>query len=528
MKNKRLLLSFCLAFTSFTLFAQEELQTPAPESEKSVLRIVENRQAHNLNPHTTSYSADSAILDSVYESLFALDPQSTNPVPALAVSYSVSRDKLRWTFTLREDALFSDGSKITSEDVKSSWIQLLATPNAPYSSLLDVVVGAKAYRLGQGNEEDVGIYATGPYKLLVKLTEPVPYLPSLISHYTFAVIHRNPTVYSGAYYLDDYNSEVVVLKKNPYYWDADNVSIPTVEFYQSFGADDNTYAYNTGLVDWLFLSDINQDKLIVQADLKLSAQFGTEFLFFRTKNVKKVENVWDRSDFRLALLEALPWDVLRENSYFPATTFVPQLTQYPKVTGFSYSDLEQAKVMMADARKNAGLSPDEKIPLRMELNQNTLNVKQEKAIVEVCQELGINVQIVYKPFAQYMASLETSSADIAGYSWIGDYADPLAFLDLFKSDSTMNSAGWKNEQFDELISQSSLETDTEERYKILAKAEQILLDDGMVIPICTPLSASIINTSEIGGWYPNLFNSHPLKYLYFKKKQNSLPNVVKK
>lgn len=501
------------------------------EAPAETLRIIETASDHNLNPHITSFSYDSQILEALYEGLFSYDPRSSNAVPALATKYVISRDKKRWTFTLRENAAFSNNTPITSMDVRNSWIQLLKTPGAPYASLLDIVEGAREFRQGLISESEVGIYTTGPYSLTLKLTEPAAYLPNLLCHHTFAVIGSSPTVYSGAYQLEDFTGEMVQLKKNPFYWDAENVKIDTIEFYKSMGAEENAYAYNTGIVQWLSTGEFSADKILNRDSIQLSAQFGTEFFFFRTKKMKpgNRESVWDNASFRLALLEGLPWEILRENEYFPATHLVPSVTDYPEINGFANSDLAQAKFLMNDARKEAGIGEDQIIDLKMDLSVSALTEKQEQALREVCKELKINPIITYTDFLPYMTGLPASDGDIAVYSWIGDYADPLSFLDLFRSDSTLNASGWENKAFDELLKQSSLCNNATERYKLLGQAEQILMDDGIVIPVCTPVSASVINLDEIGGWSNNVFNLHPLKYLY--KKQNvesKVPNIVKR
>ena len=113
------------------------------------------------------------------------------------------------------------------------------------------------------------------------------------------------------------------------------------------------------------------------------------------------------------------------------------------------------------------------------------------------------------------------------YSWTGDFADPLAFLELFRGNSTLNDSNWKNEDFDKLIDEAAI-TSVENRFTILAKAEEILLDEGMVIPLQHQLSLNVINLKEIGGWAANAFDFHPLKYLYRNHIEIELPNVVKR
>ena len=80
--------------------------------------IVESVVPHDLNPQTTAYSVDSAILSGLYEGLVSNNPKTLEPEFAIAVSYKISRDKKRWTFILRDDAYFSNGEKITADAVR--------------------------------------------------------------------------------------------------------------------------------------------------------------------------------------------------------------------------------------------------------------------------------------------------------------------------------------------------------------------------------------------------------------------------
>ena len=113
------------------------------------------------------------------------------------------------------------------------------------------------------------------------------------------------------------------------------------------------------------------------------------------------------------------------------------------------------------------------------------------------------------------------------YTWIGDFADPLAFLELFRGDSTLNDSGWKNAEYDRLINEAAGAGD-EERYKLLGQAETILLDSCMVIPVHHPVISNVIDKNTCGGWTENAFDIHPLKYLYKKTAATTVPNVVMK
>ena len=508
---------------------EETVSEVNQDAEKYVLTIIEASQEHDLNPHTSVYASDAQILYSIYEGLFSYDPKTLEPLPAICASYKISRDKKRWTFTLRENACFSDGSQITADDVRNSWLELLSTPNASYSSMLDVIVGAKDYRLGKSPAEDVEITAVSPTVLSIRLNAPVSYLPKVLCHSSFAVTHRNPTVYSGSYAIADIKEGEIILQKNDFYWDAASVQIKMVCFFQSLGSEENAYMYNNGFADWISAYDVNSTKIINKSSIQLGAQFGTEFLFFKTSAAKpknaKTSKVWDIPDFRQAVLEAMPWEKLRTGSLVPATTLVYPLSEYPEVEGYSYTDENEAVLLMNDAREKAGISKTKRIPLVMQLSENAFNEEQVEAMKNALDPLGVDLKINFIPMAKYLETVATCDADIVSYNWIGDFADPLAFLELFRGDSTLNVSGWKNDEFDSLIEKSS-GISGKERYELLAQAETILLNDGIILPVAHSVSLSIINKNAVGGWYDNAFNIHPLKYIYKKDYAPKIPNVI--
>ncbi|MBO7135029.1 MAG: hypothetical protein J6V73_00210 [Spirochaetaceae bacterium] len=125
-----------------------------------------------------------------------------------------------------------------------------------------------------------------------------------------------------------------------------------------------------------------------------------------------------------------------------------------------------------------------------------------------------------------MSANNTEKADLFNYIWIGDFADPLAFLELFRSSSSLNVTGWKNSKYDAMLEDAAKITDAAKRYEKLAEAEQLLLDDGAIYPISRTLSVNIIDFDTVKGWFDNALDIHPLKYLKFVM-PDPRANVVK-
>ena len=122
LKRKILLSIFLMILSGFTQLGAEDDSEEFSYAEKC-FTIVESGQKHELNPHITTNSHDSTILNGLFEGLFSYNPVTLEPYPAIATDYRISRDKKRWTVTIREDAKFSNGEKITAQSVRECWLR---------------------------------------------------------------------------------------------------------------------------------------------------------------------------------------------------------------------------------------------------------------------------------------------------------------------------------------------------------------------------------------------------------------------
>lgn len=501
----------------------------------SELAILSPRHPYDLNPHTSQYNTESQILSGLYEGLYTADPATGEPLLAIAKSAKVSRKGTRWTFIINDGLKFSDGSPLTANSVRDSWLTLLSTKNAPYASLLDIIKGAKEYRLGTADINAVGISAIDN-TVSIELNCAAAHLPKLLCMTAFAVAATAPNgepLYSGAYILDHIDDNEALLTKNPNYISADKVALDEITFRFSDSDSDNAFSYNTGLCDWVAAA-VDLDKLLDKNAAHIMAEFATEYLFFKIRN-----NVWKNVAFREALLTAIPYDSLRDKTFVSATTLTYPIMGYPQVNGWTSSDISDAKSLMKRARESVGIG-DAPLTIKIATMATDRAREQSKLLQDAWKPLGVNTEIVEIAPNEYLSTATKSNSDsvsgvacdavcdIYSYTWIGDYFDPLAFLELFRSDSTLNVACYKNATFDKLLLEAANTLDGQKRLAILSQAEQQLLDDCVVIPIQHPVSLNVIDLSAIGGWALNSFDIHPLKYLYKKDSLDTpaLPGFV--
>mgnify|MGYP004592557619 FL=1 len=520
--KKRILAAFLLG--SAFLFAQENLQeddfSDKPSEEKDFV-IIEASHNYNLNPRTANYSAEAQILTGLYEGLFSYDPITLEPVYAMAKNYRISRDKKRWTFELREGIKFSNGEPITADTIRKSFLKVLSTQGAPFSSLLDIVQGAEEFRTNKGDAEIVGIYALDENTISFHLKTPASHLPKILCMPSFSVTADDLSVFSGPFCLAERNENKIILKKNENYYDSENTKMDKITILLSNDEKENVFAYNTGSADWI-ASSFDEKTLLSKDSIHLSAEFATQYFFFKfTEN-----SVFNNLNLRRALLESTPWDELRANTYVQAQTLVYALNGYPKVEGYSFTDNLEAKILIKSARKELEMPEDQRIKIRFAITDTDYMKKKAEILKNAWEPLGIELETILFPEYEYLDKIEETDADLFSYNWIGDFADPLAFLELFRGNSTMNVTGWNNKDFNNLLDEAALYTD--ENHNItLAKAEQLLLDEAVIFPIQHPVSVNIINLDEVGGWAINAFDIHPLKYLFKRESiKSEIPNIV--
>ena len=141
------------------------------------------------------------------------------------------------------------------------------------------------------------------------------------------------------------------------------------------------------------------------------------------------------------------------------------------------------------------------------------------------EKIGISTEVTTVPFEEYYDRLKMEDYHLAVISWIGDFADPLAFLELFRPDSSLNDSGWHNAEYENFIKKASAEQNRKTRFDYLAKAEQVLLDASVLIPLSHIPAINVIDLSDIKGWYVNAVNIHPFKFIRFAQPA-PLPGVA--
>ncbi len=489
----------------------------------------------SLDPHKTSTVYEANILRDLFSGLMVHNAKAELEAGA-AESYTVSPDGKVYTFKLRADGKWSDGSAITAHDYVFSWQRLVDPATAAeYAYLLAPVVNAEDVTAGKKQPAELGVKALDDMTFEVTLNAATPYFPEMMTHQsTYAVSKANVETFgkdfikpgklvtNGAYMLAEFvpNDHVKVVK-NPMFFDAANVQIDVVNYIPTEDRSTAMKRLETGELD--SNDDIPTEQL---ADLR--AKFGDQVrigpylgTYYYAFKIDKAP--WDNVKLRHAVSMAIDRDYLAEkvwtNTMVPAYSFVP-----PGVPGYessptSYADMSQ--IDREDEAKKAlaelGYGPDK--PLKMEIRYNTSENHKNTAVAiqEQLKPLGIEVSLLNTDTKTHYGFLEQhGDFDIARAGWIADYKDPANFLDLCKTGTGNNYSGYANPDYDKLMADAAVSADPNDgskRSKLLSEAESVgVARDLCVVPLLY-YSYHTIVSNKIKGWENNVMDVHATRYL---------------
>jgi peptide/nickel transport system substrate-binding protein/oligopeptide transport system substrate-binding protein len=508
---------------------------PGDSAKPDELVVAFNKLNLQLDPHHSIYSAEAQIFTATYEGLFAYNPSTLEPVKAACKSFSLTPDGKTYTFYIRDDAKWSDGSPLLARDFRDAWLRAISpAQKADYASFFDVIAGAKAFRSGANSDPgSVGISVIADKILQVTLASRADYFTRLLCHHSFAPIYHSmlavkdwnsafPFPVDGAYRFASRSDNELILVKNENYWDVASVAIPKIRIIFSDDDADATRRFDGGEIHWL-AGPMDLSALVDRAAIQANPMFGTHYWFFDC-----AQKPWDKSDLRRALALLLPWKEIRSRDYYmiPADTLVLPFQGYQAAKGIQDSDEAQAKTLLA----KAGYPEGKGLPTIVLLTPDGEDGKRVAGLMKTAWEKLPNVKVEVKtvPASGYFSALrdeaKSGSYTLGLTTWIGDFADPIAFLQMWASDSNLNDAHLADPEYDKLLAAAAAKTG-DDRLAALAEAETHLLSGAAVLPIYHSVAVNIVDTDFIQGWYANPLDIHPFKYLAFGVRK-ARPNVV--
>jgi len=503
---------------------------PARGAEEQVFRINNMVEPESLDPGVVTGVPEHRILSNLFEGLTTADPKDLSPRPGMAATWTVSKDGLVYTFKLRS-ARWTDGKPVTAHDFVYAWERVLNPKmGAKYAQQLFYLKNGEEYNRGRITDfTQVGAKALDDRTLQVTLRCPTAYFLDLTSFYTLYPVPRwaieahgkdwvkpGKIVSNGPFRLVRWvPQEELVLEKNPGHWDAARVKLQRVVFLPTEDGNTAHKQFLAGESDWVPQVPTAQiEAARTRAEFYVTPYLGTYFFRFNvTKSPTNDARV--RKALSLAVdRESLTRYVTRAGQ-IPTSTFVPAgMRGYEGVRGLGF-DTAAARKLLAEAGY-----PDGKGFPKLELlyNTNELHKVVTQAVQQMWKDsLGIHVDLANVEWKVYLARQSSLDYQIARAGWIGDYVDPNTFLDMWVSGGGNNETGWSSKRYDDLIARAACRiVNLKERMRTLQEAEQILVEDAPILPLFTYVNTGMLGR-RVAGWYPNILDQHPLKYISLER-----------
>lgn len=479
----------------------------------------------SLDIHQAQGLAALQVLRDTHEGLVTFDARG-EPTGGVADSWEVSADGLTWRFTLRGDARWSNGDPVVADDFVRGW-QTALTPatQARTASLLAPVAQARAVMAGDADPSALGIRARSDHSLEVRLASPTPWFAELLAHPVAFPLHPA----AGEDVLErpvngPYRIEAVVprshvaLAANPAWHGAQGVALQRVDYLVIEDPGAELSRFRTGELhitetippgrhDWL------EDNL--PEALRIAPYMGSFWLGLNLSRPPLEGAPELRRALSLAIDRETLTRVVMGAGEVPAWSIVPPgLAGYRPPRDPAEKDTQGEREERARALyARAGYGPDR--PLRIQLRFNTSNQHRRMAVAVSAmwkQVLGVRTELLHEEWKVFVNNRRQGSlTQVFRGGWIADYADPVSFLDLFRSGDALNTTFYVSDNYVRLLD-AAADARGARRLELLHQAETLLLRDTPVIPLYHYVSRHLVDP-RVRGYVDNPRDIHLSRYL---------------
>ena len=507
-----------------------------------------------LDPHLSGDTTSSGIVVEIFSGLVSFNTD-LELIPDIAEKWDRSNDGLVYTFHLRPNVVFHNGKKVTAHDFKWS-LERAASPKTASSvadTYLNDIVGAMDYIDGNATEIN-GLKVIDDHTLEITIDAPKAYFLAKLTYPTAYVLDReaveqggrnwwmeNP-VGTGPFKLKEYRiGERIVLERNEnYYREPAKVAaiLNNLAGGQSMAMYENDEIDITGV--GLFDLDrvLNPDEPLNKELVNAPSRFSISYIGFNT-NIPPFDDV----NFRKALNHAVNKELIAtevlSDMVKPSYSILP-----PKFPGYNENlvglrhDSELAIRLLKDSPYVNYLKKKSEDSPHFDLAQEILSESAYadsgqtprivisipgtggspgldlEVIIELWRQvLGVEVEIQGVEWATYLEDLDNHKFQAyAGLGWEADYPDQQDFLDiLFHSESSMNHGQYSNQDVDRILELARVEQDVSKRSKLYNEVEEIIVNDGVWVPLWFAGENYLLIKPYVSGYVPTPMTVPKLK-----------------
>ena len=468
---------------------------------------------------TTSSFIQTNIMDGLLQ--FDFDTPTLKVKPALALSWEHENNTV-WTFKLRNDVKWSDGTPLVASHFVDGWERLLRpTTASEYAYYLFIIKGAKDYNSSKIKDfSKVGVQSVDDHTLRVTLDKSISYFPLMLTHHTTYPIRldvieshgedgwadEGKIVTLGAYKLSKWKHDNLIhLERNEEYYD-EKAKAKNILVYMVAEHSTAVSLFDTGKLD--FQSEVPKSEIRAirqRPEYRNLSNFGVYYYGFNTEHEllsdKRVRRAIAMSINRAEITKVMGGGEL------PTTNIIPKgLIGYNENIGIKF-DPEGAKKLLADSDIDLN---DKKILFHFNTNENHKLIA-ENVQAQLKKNLGLELELKNEEWKVYLQTLKASNFDIFRMGWISDYPDPHDFMSLMLSYSDNNRTKWKNSTYDEKVTEASSESDEQKRIAIYNEAQRILLEDEVPILPLYIYNTNILISNRLKDFPENEMRQFPMK-----------------
>jgi peptide/nickel transport system substrate-binding protein len=484
-------------------------------------------QPVNLESGNITDGNSVVVQNQIYNRLIEFKPGSTDLVPGLATAWTASNDGKIWTFKLRPNVKFHDGTEFDAAAVKFN-IDRWWDKDNPFGyrnagKTYDIWNQTFGGTKGEPNSLLQNVLVLDQSTIQFVLKQPFAAFPSAIAAGFFGIasptaIKKAAATYgtpaggaigTGAFIFKEWQTgDRIVLEKNPTYW---KPGLPksnqlVIRFITDPAA--RLAQLRAGQID--FTVDLAPDqKAEIDRDSTLTAtsrpSFNVGYLALNP-SYKPLADVRVRQAIahainQQAIVQAF-WGGLAENSphFLPDTL---SWAQAPNLKPYEFNP-QKAKDLLSQAGFANGFTLE---LWYMPVSRPYFPVPKPiaEAFAADLSAVGIRVSLKTQDWAAYIADrLKSPGYQAFMLGWTGDYGDPDTFYyPHFGAGSTKDLGNWKNDRLQQLLDQARSSTNQEARSKIYAEVDQILHREVLRLPIVHSQPLLVQQRSTIKGWIPS-------------------------
>ncbi|MBQ9827172.1 MAG: peptide ABC transporter substrate-binding protein [Lachnospiraceae bacterium] len=564
---------------------------PAPPVAADEINVCLSSEPATLDPALNSAVDGATVISHLFSGLAKWEKADDGALELVAdcaeelVEPEVNEDgTVTYTYTLKDGLKWSDGKDLTAYDFEYAWKRAV-DPNtgADYAYMFEVVKGY------DGENPDLAVEAVDEKTLKVTLNNECAYWNELLAFPTYFPVREDvvgdeawatdPSTYvsNGAYKMTGWeHNSLITIEKNEDYYDADSITMNKINFYLSDDANNMLANFENG--DWQMIDDVPTNEI---ASLKekypdefiVTGQLGTYYVIWNiNEDILPADSGLtgaDAENARAEIRNAI--NIMFDRNYIveeigqsgqvPASSFVAMgLTDADGKTEFyqnaghndGYIGYYDVSADAYEANWDAAIEVLKKYYEWDDAEKKFTNFptmtylyntsEGHKAIGEYLQSalagVGITMNLENQEWATFLETRKQGDYSIARNGWLGDYNDPISFLDMWVTISGNNDAqfgrdahkdaavysidltdlgfdvkvenGTWAETYDVIISLVKTCTDKDKRFELMHRAEDLLMSTGAICPLYYYTDTYMIDSSVKG------FFSSPLGYKFFK------------